>query len=483
MAAMNDEAPRVLGGGRYAVVRVLGEGAQATTYEAVDKRDGRLVAVKCFRVRGAASWKEVELAEREAKVLASLSHPNLPSYVEHFESGGELFLVTEKIEGESLQARKARGASLSEAEVMRLLRDAEEALRYLHGRAPPIIHRDLKPSNILARPDGSFAFIDFGSVRDRLKPAGGSTVVGTFGFMAPEQFQGRALPASDVYAIGATALSMLTGSEPEDLPHKGLGIDVAAALRGARVSPGLIKALSRMLDPDPDRRATSVGDCLADLERGRARSGPESRPDRGRSRDERRRAREEDAGAREARKEARREERRERKQAERDARHEAHERAHERRHALRLARRTHRPGVPPVVRALLILGLSIGQIAVAIALTMVVPALFALLAPLFGPGLRKAGQAVYEAGRRAMEATRAARAAVRTWDGGAISEAERRAMEESIRVRFAEQEGGARVRVGDARPGASDDELDAEARAEEEAAEAERRGHEARRSR
>ena len=98
-------------------------------------------------------------------------------------------------------------------------------------------------------------------MRDRLKPEGGSTVVGTFGFMAPEQFQGRAAPASDVYAVAATALSLLSGSEPEDLPHMGLAIDVDAALRG-QVDRKLIAALRSMLEPDPDRRATSVDAAL-----------------------------------------------------------------------------------------------------------------------------------------------------------------------------------------------------------------------------
>src|SRR6185295_14519102 len=143
---------------------------------------------------------------------------------------------------------------LGRDEILRFLRDASGVLDYLHGRAPPVIHRDIKPNNVIRRPDGSFAIVDFGAVRDRLRPEGGSTVVGTFGYMAPEQFQGRALPATDVYALGATAIAMLTGEEPEALPHKGLAIDVNAAL-GRRASPAMVRVLSSMLAPDPDQRA------------------------------------------------------------------------------------------------------------------------------------------------------------------------------------------------------------------------------------
>jgi serine/threonine protein kinase len=243
--------------GRYAIVGELGSGSQAETFDAIDHSSGRAVAIKRFQVRGAKSWKDVELAEREARVLSTLSHPNLPVYVEHFEEDGALYLVMEKIEGETLAALRKRRVTLSHADVARFLADADAALSYLHARVPPIIHRDIKPGNVLLRKDGSFAFVDFGSVRDQLKPEGGSTVVGTFGYMAPEQFQGRALPASDVYAVGATALSLVTGREPEDLPHRGLAIDVRAAL-GNGSEPWLVRALSTMLDPDPDKRATRV---------------------------------------------------------------------------------------------------------------------------------------------------------------------------------------------------------------------------------
>ena len=261
---MPSDQPSTLRQGRYVVIGVLGTGGQGSTLDAVDKLHGRPVAIKRFQVKGARSWKDVELAEREAHVLARLSHPQLPAHIEHFEEDGALYLVMEKMEGESLAALRAREGPFPRRRIVRFLHDVAKVLAYLHGCDPPVIHRDIKPGNVIRRPDGSFALVDFGSVRDRLKPKGGSTVVGTFGYMAPEQFQGRALPASDVYSVGATAISLLTGQEPEDLPHKGLGIDVAAAL-GGRNDPALTSVLQAMLEPDPDRRAPSLGALLARL--------------------------------------------------------------------------------------------------------------------------------------------------------------------------------------------------------------------------
>jgi hypothetical protein len=248
--------------GRYRIEGVLGSGSQGETLDAVDTSSEKRVAIKRFFVRGAASWKDVELAEREARVLSGIEHPRLPRYLDHFEEAGALCLVMDRVEGESLAALRKRGGVLGRNEVVRLLSDVGELLDYLHGRNPPIIHRDIKPGNVIRKPDGSFALVDFGSVRDSLKPEGGSTVVGTFGFMAPEQFQGRALGQSDVYGLGATALTLLSGREPEDLPHKGLAIDVLAALPH---DPTFARVLSKMLDPDPDRRATHVAPLVGEL--------------------------------------------------------------------------------------------------------------------------------------------------------------------------------------------------------------------------
>jgi hypothetical protein len=247
--------------GRYVVRGLLGEGAQGETFEATDVRTGLPVAIKRFDVRGARSWKDVELAERETRVLATLDHPLVPRYIEHFEDDGGLYLVMQKVEGETLDAIRRREGPLPEAEVRRFLASADRALSYLHGRGAPVIHRDIKPRNVVRRPDGSYVLVDFGAVSELIARRGSSTIVGTMGYMAPEQFQGRALPATDVYGVAATALAALTGLEPEALPHKGLRLDVRAALQG-RASPELITALERMLEPDPDERPTSLAAAL-----------------------------------------------------------------------------------------------------------------------------------------------------------------------------------------------------------------------------
>src|SRR5579872_1858629 len=131
--------PEELRGGRFVIVGTLGEGAQGRTFDGVDKREGKPVAIKRFDVRGAASWKDVDLAEREARVLQALSHPRLPRYVDRFEEDGALYLAV----------LRRRGETLGEDAVVRLLRDASEVLDYLHGRSPPVIHRDLKPGNVI----------------------------------------------------------------------------------------------------------------------------------------------------------------------------------------------------------------------------------------------------------------------------------------------------------------------------------------------
>jgi serine/threonine protein kinase len=386
--------PETLREGRFVILGTLGEGSQGRTFDGVDKLEGTTVAIKQFDVRGAKTWKDVELAEREARVLKSLTHPKLPKYVDHFEEDGSLYLVMEKIEGESLATMRTRGATLSEDEIFRFLRDAADMLDYLHGRAPPVFHRDLKPGNVLRRPDGSFAFVDFGAVREKLRVTGGSTIVGTFGYMAPEQFQGRALPGTDVYAIGATAISMLTGQEPEELPHRGLGIDVRAAL-GNHASQELTAILEKMVDPDPDRRASKLSQILP--RRSSRGPGPRKTPSV-------RAAPHVGDPHQVSMKEffesaAQHSSRHERRRAEREMRREE-KRA---RRAERFERRFRSHGPPWPISLLLSLGVSLGIFFVVMATQVVVPLLLVFLSVIFArQALQKAAHRVRLAGRGAV---------------------------------------------------------------------------------
>jgi hypothetical protein len=296
----------------------------------------------------------------------------------------------------------------------------------LHGHAPPIVHRDIKPGNVILRPDGSYCIVDFGSVRDRLKPEGGSTVVGTFGFMAPEQFQGRAAPGSDVYAVGATALCLLTGREPEDLPHKGLGIDVEAALHG-QVDRRLIVALRSMLEPDPDRRAPSVDAALqgarllesadpagsrsaeALKQARRARLEAEALGQRERERAEehvrrvfeRQRKQQERHHERQEQHRAEREARRQRKsERQREKRREREARSYASGHW----RHPQRPVPPGIVLGLVILiALRIASVATFALFAVLLPLLFTIIAV---PGRRERMLQIHRAGQRGLSRAR-----------------------------------------------------------------------------
>lgn len=436
-------------GDRYAVIRVLGEGGQATTFEGVDKREGKPVAIKRFRVRGAKSWKEVELAEREARVLASLSHAGLPRYVEHFEENGELFLVTEKIEGESLLGLQKRGATFSENEIARFLRETSTILDYLHGRSPPVVHRDIKPSNVLRRPDGSFALIDFGAVRDKMKPEGGSTVVGTFGFMAPEQFQGRAMAASDVYAVGATALTMLTGRQPEDLPHKGLAIDVVGAI-GKTADPALVTALQKMLDPDPDKRASQIGPLLTGLRSTPQKNKKEASAHQGKKRESVENKIEQEVGQAveelvqnfaDLTKEWERKARKDASKAERKARR-AERKAEKRTRDIEVKMAESMPpqGIPSPVAVFLLFGLLVGQLAVFVSLHVVVPVVLRFLSILFGKKLRQAADRVRDAGVRARASMEQAKRVIRDKTEPQMSGVRVDVPSDEPRVRFVDKE-------------------------------------------
>ncbi len=244
--------------GRYRLLERLGRGSSGTTWRAEDP-GGRGVAIKAVPLAEVEDPKARELVEREVRVLRELSHPGIPAYVQHVVMGLEpaatLWLVQELVDGPSL-AEEIETHRYSPREVLGIIDELAGILAYLHGLAPPVIHRDVKPGNVVRRPDGSPALIDFGSVRDVAKGSlGGSTVAGTFGYMAPEQFAGDAEPRSDLYGLGALAAALLTRREPQSL------LDHANRLRWAEhtaVPGGLHDLVNRMVEPELERRAPSA---------------------------------------------------------------------------------------------------------------------------------------------------------------------------------------------------------------------------------
>ena len=253
-------------GGRFAVDGVLGEGAQGTTFQGTDLKTGARVAIKVFDVGRAKDWKALQLFDREADTLKTVEHPGIPKLLDIIvdEETGARAMVRTLVPGESLAAEIKSKGPLSEAALWSVLIDVTDVLGALHGRSSPIVHRDLKPANLIRRPDGKVCLVDFGGV-GRMRESAGSTVVGTFGYMAPEQLYGAQTPATDLYSLGATLLTLATGHEPEELPRTGLSIDVDQA--AAKLSPQLRELMKKLTAPDPSQRPANAAALLGELHR------------------------------------------------------------------------------------------------------------------------------------------------------------------------------------------------------------------------
>ncbi len=246
----------------YEVLEDIGRGGQARTYKARDRRDGQTIVLKELDLEFATDWKAIELFEREGKVLGSLHHPGIPGYIDAFRveaqaNGGiRFFLAQEYVPGGSLQDAIDAGERFDEKRARAFLLEAFDILEYLHSKSPPVIHRDIKPSNILVRPDDTLALVDFGAVQQIIHGSvGGETVVGTSGFLPPEQLMGRACPASDLYALAATVVYAMSGEHPSDLPIVGMRLQYQHKLR---LSAPFEVFIDKMLAPFVEDRFETV---------------------------------------------------------------------------------------------------------------------------------------------------------------------------------------------------------------------------------
>jgi serine/threonine protein kinase len=250
---------------RYQCDRRLGKQAGRQTLLARDLKTQQQVVVKLLSFSSDFNWEDLKLFEREVETLKSLSHPAIPRYLDSFEihtpNRKGFALVQTYIEAKSLQEYLSDGRTFSESEVKQLATALLDILAYLHQRHPPVIHRDIKPSNILLKNRsgnsvGEVYLVDFGAVQTLATQQGKTvTVVGTYGYMPPEQFGGRAVPASDLYSLGATLIALITKQHPADLPQKDLQIEFE---QFTQLSSGFTNWLKWMTHPSLDRRPASV---------------------------------------------------------------------------------------------------------------------------------------------------------------------------------------------------------------------------------
>lgn len=249
---------------RYRLDRPFSQTAGRETWLATDTQTQDRVVVKLLAFSDAVQWDRVRLFEREAAILRQLQHDRIPQYRDQFCLDDRLLwfgLVHEYIPGRSLKDELIDRRKIAEQEAQAIAISVLEILDYLHSLNPSVLHRDIKPSNLIRGEDNQIYLIDFGTVQDRLAKEGATfTVVGTYGYVPLEQLGGRAVPASDLYALGATLMHFLTGISPADLPSE----DDRSQLF-SNLSLAFRRWLLRMTDPNCDRRFTTAKAALTTL--------------------------------------------------------------------------------------------------------------------------------------------------------------------------------------------------------------------------
>ena len=257
--------PNEIIGECYRLATPIDEGAFGTTYEAEDLTNYRRVAIKALSLQHRTDSKVLELFEREANVLASLNHPAIPKYFDYFRAetptNDRFYLVRELIDGESLADLVKKGWHPNEQEIKRIAIQILECLEYLHGLEPPAIHRDIKPENIIRRRDGKVFLVNFGTLQEAYRHTftDDSTFVGTVGYIPPEQYNSQVKPATDIYALGATLLFLLTHKSPDEFPQNRLKIEFRDWVN---LSPELADVLEKMLEPFIEDRFESATEVL-----------------------------------------------------------------------------------------------------------------------------------------------------------------------------------------------------------------------------
>jgi serine/threonine-protein kinase len=252
--------------GKYRVVSTLGSGGFGTVYLAEDTWIDKKVALKVPHKQNLDFGELV----KEPRLLASLSHPNIVTVMTAERQDNVFFIVMEYVPGETLESIVLRDGALDLPRALDFTCQICNAVDHAHRAG--VIHRDLRPGNMLVSEQGILKVTDFGTSRFLEIAAHGTTVIGSPPYMAPEQFLGKAVFASDVYSVGVTMYQMLTGALPYDTPAPA---DLERLMRGTLVTAPRLKnkaipkvindIVLRALSPDLTVRYARAGDLLQDI--------------------------------------------------------------------------------------------------------------------------------------------------------------------------------------------------------------------------
>jgi len=261
----------------YQLQQQLGRTAAGRqTWLATDLHSHEPVIVKLLAFAPQMQWEELKLFEREAQVLQALNHPRIPCYRNYFSldqqtgAGVPWFgLVQDYIPGACLQELLEQGKRFTEKQVHQIAREVLNILVYLHELSPPVLHRDIKPSNLILGEDKYIYLVDFGAVQAQAAVTGVTfTVVGTSGYAPLEQFWGRAVASSDLYALGATLIHLLTGTPPAELPQKDSRIQFAHLIS---IKPNFVRWIEQMTQIAIEKRFSTAQEALEALKSGKNR--------------------------------------------------------------------------------------------------------------------------------------------------------------------------------------------------------------------
>jgi serine/threonine-protein kinase len=264
--------------GPYRIERPLGRGGMGVVYMAEDTRLSRLVTLKVLHPQDTADEKRRERLRLEARAAAALVHPNVASVHALEEISGQLFIVSDYVPGRTARERLGAGGPLALADALDVGRQVARGLEAAHRRG--IIHRDLKPENILIGDNGVVRILDFGIARmiasepqgPRLTATG--VMVGTPGYMAPEQLEGAPEDArSDVFALGTVLYELVSGTNPfqgktsSSTAARILTLDPAPlSTLNPLFPPALDAIVARCMKKSPAERYSSAGEVAAELE-------------------------------------------------------------------------------------------------------------------------------------------------------------------------------------------------------------------------